>query len=167
MKKHGAVSVIAGLALATAPLVACENLPGTREQQAAVAGGVIGGATGAATNDSHPMLGLLVGSAVGAGGGYLIGAKTDWFKRPEDARDDARRSVSVAADQPARPEDVERSSTADLNEDGFVTTDELVAMERAGLSDDEIIDRLRDSGQVFELSPARSVSCARPASATG
>ncbi|HEX2238543.1 MAG TPA: hypothetical protein VHJ19_09450, partial [Gammaproteobacteria bacterium] len=42
-------------------------------------------------------------------------------------------------------------STADLNGDGFVTTDEVVAMGKAGLSNQEMIDRLQATGQVFAL----------------
>lgn len=43
--------------------------------------------------------------------------------------------------------------TADLNRDGFITQDELIAMQRAGLEDQEIVARLRDTGQIFDLTP--------------
>jgi len=43
--------------------------------------------------------------------------------------------------------------TADLNGDGFVTMDEVVAMKQAGFSDQQILDKMRSTGQVFELSP--------------
>ena len=58
---------------------------------------------------------------------------------------------------PARAtiQDVYRTNTADLNGDGFVTLDEVVAMKRAGLSDDQMLQRLRDTGQVYELTPAQ------------
>src|SRR5579883_1163912 len=53
------------------------------------------------------------------------------------------------------PQDVYHSSTADLNGDGFVTLGEVVAMKQAGLSDDQMIERLRATNQVYELTPAQ------------
>ncbi|MGH7289393.1 MAG: hypothetical protein ACREI8_15390, partial [Myxococcota bacterium] len=75
----------------------------------------------------------------------------DWFDDPDRERR-ARETIRDAQVSPASVEDVRRSSTADLNDDGFVTTDELTAMERAGLSDDETLRRLRATGQIFDLS---------------
>jgi hypothetical protein len=43
------------------------------------------------------------------------------------------------------------ATTADVNGDGFVTLDEVVAMRQAGLSDQQMLERLRLTGQVFEL----------------
>jgi hypothetical protein len=132
-------------------LAACENLPGTRTQQATGAGAAAGAAVGAAVSDND-LIGALLGGAAGAAGGYLIGARTDWFDGDDEARSAAaRRAMERAEEDPATAADVERSRTADLNDDGFVTMDELVAMEEAGLSDDEMIERLEATGQVFEL----------------
>jgi hypothetical protein len=50
---------------------------------------------------------------------------------------------------------VAKASTADLNADGFVTFDEIVAMDRAGLDDAKMIQRLRATGQVFDVTPAQ------------
>lgn len=130
--------------------IGCENLPGTRESQGAVIGGAVGAATGAAVASENRLLGALIGGAIGAGGGYLIGARTDWFDDPDRSRE-ARRAIRDAESSPATVADVENSSTADLNGDGFVTTDEVTAMERAGLSDDEMLRRLRATGQIFDL----------------
>ena len=154
MNRHSMMAIAAAAAVASGGILGCQSLPGSREQQATAIGGIVGGLTGAALNDSNPLMGALLGGAIGAGGGYLIGAKTDWFE-DEDASYNARRSVSVAQDRPATVRDVERAATADLNHDGFVTFDELVAMEEAGLSDDEMLDRLRDTDQVFDLSPGQ------------
>ena len=132
------------------PLVACENLPGTRTEQETVLGGVAGGAAGAAMNEENRVLGALIGGALGAGAGYVIGARTDWFGDPR-AREEADDAISQASRSPATVEDVERAATAELNSDGFVTIDEVVAMNRAGLSDDEQLRRLRATGQVFDL----------------
>ena len=137
--------------LLIASSLGCEGLPGTRESQGAVIGGAVGAATGAAVHGENRLLGALIGGAIGAGGGYLIGARTDWFDDPERDRE-AREAITDAQTSPAGIADVRNSSTADLNGDGFVTTDELTAMERAGLSDDEMLRRLRATGQVFDLS---------------
>ena len=137
--------------LLIATSLGCEGLPGTRETQGAVIGGAIGGAAGAAVHEENRLLGALIGGAIGAGGGYLIGAKTDWFDDP-DRELRARDAIRDAQTSPASVDDVRRSSTADLDRNGFVTIDELTAMERAGLRDDEILERLRDTGQIFDLS---------------
>lgn len=132
-------------------LVACENLPGTREQQATGAGGAAGAAVGAAVAENE-LVGALLGGVAGAAGGRLVGARTDWFEEEQDERSSrARDAIAQAQRDPATPEDVEDADTADLNGDGFVTTDELLAMEQAGLADGEIIERLRATDQVFDL----------------
>ena len=41
--------------------------------------------------------------------------------------------------------------SADVNNDGYVTLDEVVAMKEAGLSDSEMLSRLQATGQVFDL----------------
>lgn len=55
----------------------------------------------------------------------------------------------------ATPQDVFNSTTADLNGDGFVTLDEIVAMKQAGLTDDQMIERLRATNQIYQLTPAQ------------
>jgi hypothetical protein len=139
--------------LACGPLmVGCENMPGDEKTQGAVIGGVGGAIAGAALGGRHnQVLGALIGGAAGAGGGYLIGA--NWDKITGHKDEDARQANDRAEREPARPEDVRHSDTADLNGDGFVTLDEVVAMERAGLSDRDMIDRLERTNQYFELTP--------------
>ena len=56
-----------------------------------------------------------------------------------------------AQQNPASVADAEHSETADLNHDGFVTLDELVAMKQAGLSDQQMTDRLRRTNYLFQL----------------
>src|SRR5947207_2268848 len=63
----GGLSVIGG----------CNNLPGNKKEQGAVIGGVGGAVAGAAISKDKPLLGGLIGGALGAGGGYLIGANWD------------------------------------------------------------------------------------------
>ena len=140
--------VIASLALA--PLAGCDSLPGDKKTQGAVIGGVGGAVAGGVIAKNNRLLGALIGGALGAGGGYLIGSqlnKSDPKKNSEEARSADKR----ARDNPATPDDARRARTADINDDGYVTMDEVVAMGKAGLSDDEMITRLERTGQFFEL----------------
>ena len=160
------MSLVLAAGLGCSSMLACQNLPyygeGTpedRARQGAVLGG-IGGAVLGATSSENPLLGALLGGALGAGGGYLIGANMDALRDVgsgdgEGAQASAQEAVERARRNPATPEDVRRSRTADLNNDGFVTTDELIAMERAGLSDEEMLARLEATGQIFELTAAQ------------
>src|SRR4051812_9568901 len=144
--------------LALGPLVGCSNLPGSGKTQGAVAGGAGGAIAGAAIGHRNPILGALIGGALGAGGGYLIGAHVDKTKSPDRYHDEAVRAGRDAEARPARASDVMRDDsrqTADLNNDGYVTMDEVVAMRQAGLSDSEMIRRLQDTNQLFDLTPSQ------------
>lgn len=146
------VCALSALLASSLLLSACENLPGSREDQATVIGGAAGAAVGAAVADND-LLGVLLGGAVGAAGGRIIGARTDWFEeQPDFLRTEAQRAADNARQNPATAADVARSNSADLNNDGFVTTDELLAMEAANLSDAQIMERLEATDQVFDLS---------------
>src|SRR5205823_13165239 len=90
-----------------------------------------------------------IGGALGAGGGYLIGA--NWDKINGKDKEGATRADENARTHPAAAKDVDRSKTADLNNDGFVTLDEVVAQSDAGLSTKEQIRRLQSTQQYFEL----------------
>ena len=149
MRKANWVSAALVGALALGPLAGCSSLPGNSKQQGAVIGGVGGALAGAAVSKNERGLGALIGGVLGAGGGYLIGAQKD--KLDEKKRDEAVAAHRRAEQNPAKAEDVERTRTADLNDDGFVTLDEVVAMERANLSDREMVERLERTGQVFQL----------------
>ena len=142
-------------ALALSPLVGCESLPGDEKSQGAVIGGLAGAGAGALIGgEDNRLIGALLGGALGAGGGYLIGAQVDKTrdeKNRDKNREDAIKASQRAEKEPARVEDVDRARTADLNDDGFVTLDEVVAMRKANLSDREMIDRLERTGQIFEL----------------
>ena len=132
--------------------VGCSNLPGSPGEQGAAIGGVGGAATGALVGgEHHRLLGALLGGAVGAGGGYLIGANKDRITGHDTAGAEA--AARNAQERPATPQMAMNAPTADLNGDGFVTMDEVVAMKRAGLSDDQMLQKLSATGQVFELTP--------------
>jgi len=147
LKKYCTVGLAGTLMLVA---TGCENLPGDEKAQGATIGGVTGAAVGAAVGGSeNRLLGALLGGAIGAGGGYLIGA--NWDKITGKDSEGAEAASREAQAQPATVQDAQGATTADLDSDGFVTMDEVVAMERAGFSDEKIIERLRATGQVFEL----------------
>jgi len=130
----------------------CEQLPGSPGTQGAAIGGVGGAATGALVGgENHRLLGALVGGAIGAGGGYLIGANKDRIMGQD--RTGAETAVRNAQERPATPQQALNATTADLNGDGFVTMDEVVAMRQAGISDQQILGRMEATGQVFEFTP--------------
>ena len=129
----------------------CENLPGTARTQGAVVGGVAGGAAGAAIAKENRLLGALIGAAIGAGGGYLIGTTVENADGDDEDKEAAREAARRAMDDPATADEAREAETADVNGDGFVTMDEVIAMERAGFDDDEMIKRLNATDQVFEL----------------
>ena len=146
MRKHIYVGTLTAMLVSA---TGCSNLPGTEEQQGAVIGGASGAAVGAAVGGENRAIGALIGGLLGAGGGYLIGA--NWDKIRNQDKDGAERASADAQRDPATADEAKNATTADVNRDGFVTLDEVVAMEQAGLSDQEILNRLRGSGQVFEL----------------
>lgn len=142
--------VVAAAALLTA--TGCRQLPGTNGEQGAAIGGVGGAATGALVGgEHHRLLGALLGGAVGAGGGYLIGANANRITGHDASG--AQAANQYAQEHPATPEMALNAPTADLRGTGFVTMDEVVAMKRAGLSDDQMLQKLAATGQVFELTP--------------
>jgi hypothetical protein len=128
----------------------CSSLPGEPKTQGAVIGGVGGAAAGAAIGGKeHRALGALIGGALGAGGGYVIGANSDKITGKDSSG--AQQATQSAQTQPATAQQARTATTADLNSDGFVTLDEVVAMHQAGIPDQEMLRRLQITGQVFEL----------------
>lgn len=89
------------------------------------------------------------GAGVGLGSGWLVGARKDLIDQKKEQA--ARAANDRSRRAPATIDDVRKAETADLNGDGFVTLDEIEAMQKAGLSDQEMIDRLQRTGQVFQL----------------
>jgi hypothetical protein len=150
MFSRRAISMILTATIGLGPLAGCENLPGNEKEQGTVIGGVGGAAAGAALYKKNRLLGGLVGGALGAGGGYLIGA--NWDKIKGNKKEEATRANDEAQRNPVKASDVEKAKTADVNGDGFVTLDEVVAMHDAGVSKKEQIRRLEKTGQYFELS---------------
>lgn len=134
-------------------ITGCENLPGGEREQGAVLGGAGGAATGAViAGEDNRLTGALIGGLLGAGGGYLIGRE---MEDDEVDVEEARAANAEAQTDPAAPEDALEARTADLNGDGFVTLDEVVAMADAGLTNEQMIDRLEATGQVFVLTESQ------------
>jgi hypothetical protein len=150
MQKHKPIITLLMASLALAPLAGCDSLPGDKKTPGAVIGGVGGAVAGGALAKNNRLLGALIGGALGAGGGYLIGSQLD-KSDPDKNRDEAKRADKRARDNPATADDARLARTADINNDGYVTMDEVVAMAKSGLSDDEMITRLERTGQFFEL----------------
>ena len=148
-------ALVLSASIGLAPLAGCESLPGGEKEQGAVIGGVGGAAAGAAIGGKdHRLGGAVIGGILGAGGGYLIGTKMEDKDKDGDAskkREEAQAAAEKAKADPATAEDVKSTNTADLNDDGFVTLDEVAALEKAGLSDKEQIRRLERTQQYFEL----------------
>jgi len=93
----------------------------------------------------------LVGDALGPTGGNIIAATPEKFEK--HMGQEALAANSRADGNPARPVDVRDAETADLNDDGYVTLDEVIALKQAGLTDTQIMNRLRATPQVYSLTP--------------
>jgi Glycine zipper len=134
-------------------MIGCESLPGDKKSQGAVLGGIGGALAGAAVaGDDDRGIGAMIGALAGAGGGYLIGAKVD-EKDKDDAKkkEEALQASRNAEANPASADAAKQAKTADVNDDGFVTLDEVIAMEQAGISDQDMISRLERTQQYFAL----------------
>jgi hypothetical protein len=105
----------------------------------------------AASLQRGPTLADLVGGELGVGGGFLIGAAPQ--KITSHQRAEAVAAAQHAEQSPAQLLQVRESKTADLNNDGYVTLDEVMAMVRAGLTPGEIGQRLSDTHYQFRITP--------------
>ncbi len=150
------IAVVISAALFALPMTGCENLPGDEQTQGAVAGGVGGAAAGALIGgEDNRLLGGLIGGALGAGGGYLIGQQVEKSRDDDDDVEEAREANRKATNDPATVDEARDAASADINNDGFVTLDEVAALDEAGLTDDQIEDRIRATGQVFALTQSQ------------
>lgn len=150
-------------ALAALALTACANLPYSPQTEASVAGAAAGAlAGGVLAGEEDETLGAVLGALAGAGAGYVLSSETNWFTDdvPEDndhhhhsSSDHSPSSffdhLAYTRVHPATIASVYTDDDADLNGDGMVTTDELVAMAHSELSQDQIIARLNATDQVF------------------
>src|SRR5437879_5136444 len=119
---------------ALAPLVClngCQSMSNT--DKGVLAGGGIGAGTGALIGSAthHTGAGALIGGAVGALAGGLTGAAIDDSERKQDAK------LVAATAPPAR---------------GPLRIDEVAQMARDHISDEVIINQIRTSRTIFNLS---------------
>lgn len=143
LSKPDLSKLVIALAAAVA-LAGCARLPYSPDTQSKVAATAAGAAAGAAlAGDEDELLGAVLGAAAG----YVIGANVSLFGTGNDKAFD--QAVNAAKANPTTVEDVYDSTDADLNNDGLVTQDELIAMSNAGLSPQQILDRLKATNQVF------------------
>jgi hypothetical protein len=104
---------------------------------------------GATTTSAPSPLEAFFDRAGGPGGGWIVGAREELVTKKD--LDAASKANTAAAQTPATVADVGKSPDADLNHDGFVTVDELLAMKRAGLNDRQMIERIQSTNQIFSL----------------
>lgn len=142
--------------LAAVLLAGCAQLPYDTTTETTVGGAAVGAAAGAVlAGEDDTLLGVLLGGLAGAAAGHVIGARTDWFEQGNE--DEFNDTLDDAVGESITAEDVYDSADADLNNDGLVTTEELVAMSRV-LDEDDVIDRLQATDQVFHVTPAQRES---------
>ncbi|MFW6060404.1 MAG: hypothetical protein ACODAQ_09490 [Phycisphaeraceae bacterium] len=103
----------------------------------------------------NQLMGILVSGTVEAGGGYILGAAPDRLNGEDRDRRLARQAVEKTRNDPATVDDVRNAPTADLNRDGLITTDELIALADTGLAPDALLRRLEVTGYVFQVSPGQ------------
>jgi hypothetical protein len=145
------LTLVAGSFLVMPAMTGCEALPGRPREQGAVAGAVVGAIIGGAAAGTW-WAGALIGGGIGLVGGWIIGfAVEEWFGWGPGAP--ARVEMQLS---PVTPEQALAADTADINGDGVVSIDELLAMQQAGLSEDEIIRRLEATNCIFELTDSQN-----------
>lgn len=98
---------------------------------------------------SQRALYSLAAQVGGPGGGWIIAATPQHID--QHTLGSAQQANRQAEQQPARPANVEHSDNCDLNGDGFVTMDEMLALRRAGLTNEQLISRVQRTPQVFTL----------------
>lgn len=141
MMRNASPTLLSAFLAAAAAVAGCNIAPGDippRNHEA-----IVPPPPAPATPPSEPLPG---GGLFSAGNGYIIGQLPDKTNRAE-----AEAAGKQGQQTPASPQQARQSATADLNKDGFVTMDELVAMRDAGLDDQEMIRRLEATGQVFQV----------------
>lgn len=123
-------------------LVGCENLIAPRAQnQGAVGAGMSGVSAGSAAGQN--VSGTSSAKFLEPGASYVIETSNAEFINGNQGVAAPPKPLSVLAKKALI------SPTADLNGDGFVTLDEILAMKEAGLTSDEMLERMRATNQVF------------------
>jgi len=132
-KKPVLVVVLAGVALVGG---GCELFPPTPPPPVRAKGG------------PTELLSLGEGK-LGAAGAYVVGVERGRLAKQGDLTR-AALAASLAGETSPAVVGKEGVTSADLDGDGFITLDEVVALVRARLSDDEVAAKLLASGYVLE-----------------
>ncbi len=135
MKRHTLILSVAGLAVL---LSGCINPDGSANNtgSGALIGGAFGALTGAAIGGrNHGGQDALIGAAAGALAGGLIGNSAD---REQEAR--------LKAEAPQTYERVDQGSPLSLAD--------VKALAKAGISEDVIVNQIKNSRTIFHLSAA-------------
>ena len=135
MKKYKFVWVVAASAVL---LAGCQNPDGTQNNTAggALIGGVVGAMTGAVIGGPrNGGAGALIGAAAGAIGGAVIGNSMD---QEQNAR--------LRAEAPQTYEKVDQGQP--------LSVADVKALAKAGISEDVVINQIKNSRTVFHLSAA-------------
>ena len=106
----------------------CSNMNNT--QADALGGGALGAVAGALIDHKHPGTGAAVGGVVGAVTGAAVGSAQD----ADERRVKAAQAIATA---PVR---------------GTLTLEEVIDMAHHGIGDPVIIDKIRASGTIYNLS---------------
>lgn len=162
----GSAKPLSIAALLSLALAGCASLPYSPTTETAAAGAVAGAVAGSVIGEEDE--GAIWGALAGAGLGYVLASETDWFSGGGQADGEhhhhsssSHGSVSFynhvanARVHRATVASVYADDDADLNGDGLVTMDELIAMAHSELSEDQVIARLQATDQVFFLSPGQ------------
>jgi hypothetical protein len=116
-------------------LGACNSQPAEHETHATV----IGDAQGSPE------------TILGDSGGYVCAVSPE--KQGREHRDELLRASHNAETAPVGIDVARHSVKADLNDDGFITLDEILAMRNSGIAPKEMIVRLKATGYVFLVTP--------------
>jgi outer membrane lipoprotein SlyB len=137
MKTYKLHALVFTMAASAVVLTGCQNPDGTQNNtgSGALIGGVIGAIAGSAIGGPHRGgEGALIGAAAGAVGGGLIGNSMDQEQNARLRAQAPQTYVKVDQGQPL--------SVADVK-----------ALAKAGISDDVIINQIKNSRTVYHLSP--------------
>lgn len=100
----------------------------------------------------HPRyISKLMGTTPSADLSAVIGVAPDKIRKKDKLG--AEQASTSAALNPASGNDALVTPIADLNTNGFITLDEVLAIKQSGATDEQLLGRLAGSGYVFELTP--------------
>jgi hypothetical protein len=103
----------------------------------------------APASSRQAALASLASQVGGPGGGWIIAARPTLID--QHSLGSFQAANRQAEQQPTGRVDVEKSDNCDLNGDGFVTMDEVLALKRAGLTAEQLTARVTRTPEIFFL----------------